>query len=341
MKPVGVVVIGRNEGDRLKRCLESLQGRGWPVVYVDSGSTDGSLALARTLNCETLPLDPSRPFSAARARNEGVSWMNRQRPELEYLQLLDGDTELLDGWVEEGVRALDGRPDVCAVVGRLKERHPEQSVYNRICDLEWTLPLGEVHMFGGIALMRVKAFVESGGFDASLIAGEEPELSQRLRRSGWKILSLEKDMALHDAGITRFGQWWTRALRSGHAYAQVCSRGSGLRNRFGLRACLRVWFWTVVLPVLAGLSFFLHRLAPLAAAALYPLQMLRIAFGLGRRGAAAGTALAYGILWLPSQVAQGLGQLKFLWTRLTRRESTLIEYKNVPAPGPVGKRENG
>jgi GT2 family glycosyltransferase len=341
VKAVGVVVIGRNEGERLKRCLDSLQGRGWPVVYVDSGSTDGSLALARNMNCEALALDPARPFSAARARNEGVSWMSRQRPELEYLQLLDGDTELLDGWVDEGLRALESRPDACAVVGRLKERHPEQSVYNRICDLEWKLPLGEVHMFGGIAMMRVKAFVEAGGFDASLIAGEEPEFAQRLRRSGWKILSLDKDMALHDAGLTRFGQWWKRALRSGHAYAQVCWMGSGLRGRFGLRACARVWFWIVVFPILAGLSYRVHPLAPLAAAALYPLQMLRIAFGLGRRGAPAGTALAYGMLWLPSQGAQWLGQLKFLWMRLTRRESTLIEYKSGPVTGPVGKRENG
>jgi len=330
VKPVGVVVIGRNEGERLKRCLGSLQGRGWPVIYVDSGSTDGSIALAQSMNCETLPLDAARPFSAARARNEGISWMSRRRPDLEYLQLLDGDTELLDGWIEEGVRLLDDRAEACAVVGRLNEIHPEQSVYNRICDLEWKLPAGEVQIFGGIALLRVKAFVESGGFNETLIAGEEPELSQRLRRSGWKIVSLERDMALHDAGITRFGQWWKRALRSGHAYAQVCSMGSGLWNRFGLRQCLRTWFWVALLPLGACLSTLLHPACPLAGAGIFLLQLIRIAVGIRRRGASAGTSAAYALLWLPSQAAQALGQLKFLWTRLLRRRSVLIEYKNAP-----------
>ena len=124
--------------------------------------------------------------------------------------------------------------------------------------------------------MRVKAFVEAGGFDASLIAGEEPELSQRLRRLGWKILSIEADMGLHDAGITRFRQWWKRALRSGHAYAQVCSRGSGLRERFGLRQCVRTWIWIFVLPLLAGLSIWIHPACPLGFAGLYLLQLVRI-----------------------------------------------------------------
>ena len=52
MSTVGIVAIGRNEGERLHRCLNSVVGRGLTLVYVDSGSTDGSIKLARNLGVE-------------------------------------------------------------------------------------------------------------------------------------------------------------------------------------------------------------------------------------------------------------------------------------------------
>src|SRR6476660_6372785 len=98
----GVVVIGRNEGDRLAACLESLRILDLPLVYVDSGSVDGSAALARSTAHVTavVELDPARPFSAARARNEGFAALRAARPAIEFVQFLDGDCTLADGWVE-------------------------------------------------------------------------------------------------------------------------------------------------------------------------------------------------------------------------------------------------
>jgi GT2 family glycosyltransferase len=337
MSGVGVVVIGRNEGERLKRCLESVVDRGRPTVYVDSGSSDGSVGLAKALGCSVLELDPARPYTAARARNEGVAWFGQHHAEVACVQLLDGDTELSSGWIDQGLELLEARKDLCAAFGRLHERHPELTVYNRICDLEWKMRAGEVHCFGGIVLIRVKAFLDAGGFDAGLIAGEEPELSQRLRRAGWKIWSAEADMGVHDAGITRFGQWWKRSLRSGHAYAQVCWLGTGVRDRFGLRQSLRTWFWIFGVPCLAALSYRLHPLAPLGAAALYLLQSARVGLGILGGGAAGSTAFLYGLLWLPTQLAQWFGQCKFLGSLLFRRKPRLIEYKAEPRPGADGR----
>ncbi len=335
MSDVAVVVIGRNEGERLKRCLESVLGRGRTVVYVDSGSGDGSVAAAKALGTEVIELDPSRPFTAARARNEGVDWLGRNRPGTDYVQLLDGDTELVADWIEKGAGLLDAQKDVCAVFGRLHERHPERSLYNRFCDLEWKMRPGNVHCFGGITLVRLKAFLEAGGFDSTLIAGEEPEFSMRLRRAGWRIWSADADMGLHDADITQFGQWWKRAVRSGHAYAQVFWSGTGLRNRFGLQQSMRTWFWVFWVPLAAGLSSLLHRYAPLAAPALYGLQSARVGLGTLRSGVGFPTAFLYGLLWLPMQVAQWLGQMKFLVFRLFRRKPRIIEYK-AATPGPGG-----
>ena len=56
--------------NRLRQCLLSVGSA--TIVYVDSGSTDGSIACAQSLGVESCPeLDLSIPFTAARARNAG------------------------------------------------------------------------------------------------------------------------------------------------------------------------------------------------------------------------------------------------------------------------------
>lgn len=332
---VAVVVIGRNEGERLDRCLEAVRNLGVPVVYVDSGSTDGSLEKAQGRGCAVVALDPATPFSAARARNEGFAEARRRWPSVRSIQFVDGDSELQPGWIERGRKALEERTDACAVIGILRERNPEASVYNRICDLEWRLPPGEVHTFGGIAMVRVGPFEEVGGFRVNLVAGEEPELSQRLREKGGKILSLDAPMALHDAAILRFSQWWRRAVRSGHAYAQVCWLGRGIRGRFGLRQSLRIWGWCLVIPAASVVLGILRPRWALAPAALLLLQLFRVGWSYRRRGASSGVAASYALHWFPSLVAQALGQCRFLLSLLTRRQPALMEYK-APTPGDAG-----
>ena len=331
MSGAGIVVIGRNEAGRLERSLDSAMAEGVPVLYVDSGSTDGSPQAALARGCALLRLDPARPFSAARARNEGVEELLRRAPDLDAVQLLDGDASLEPGWLALARRELDARPDVCAVIGRLREAHPEQSLWNRICELEWNQPAGDVHCFGGIVLLRVEAFRRSGGFNTGLIAGEEPELAQRLRGLGGRIASLDVPMAVHDAAMSRFRQWWRRCVRSGHAYAQVCASGRG-RRRFGLRQSLRVWAWGPGLAAAAAGAFWIHRGAPLLWPAVLLIQCARVAASVARRGAGPGLAAVYGALWPLSIFAQWLGQLRFL----ARRQKGLIEYK-----APAEARETG
>src|SRR5579872_4333993 len=92
---LGVVVIGRNEGERLRRCLGSLLDSTRSIVYVDSGSSDGSVAMSRSLGVEVVDLDMRTAFTAARARNEGFWHLVRVRPDLEYVFFVDGDCEVL------------------------------------------------------------------------------------------------------------------------------------------------------------------------------------------------------------------------------------------------------
>ncbi|MDB5171830.1 MAG: hypothetical protein JWN51_603, partial [Phycisphaerales bacterium] len=186
MPDIGLIAIGRNEGERLRRCLASVVGRGLVVVYVDSASTDGSADLARAMGVEVVDLDMSLPFSAARARNAGFERLLRVSPDVRFVQFVDGDCEIVPGWIERAKQTLETHGDAAVVCGRRRERFPEQSLYNRVADIEWNTPVGEAKSCGGDAMMRVAAFTQAGGYDPSIVAGEEPELCQRLRARDWK-----------------------------------------------------------------------------------------------------------------------------------------------------------
>ena len=229
MNDIGVVAIGRNEGERLRRCLLSLEkaGPGRATVYVDSGSEDGSVELARSMGVEVVELDMTRPFSAARARNAGFERLKEVAPGLKYAMFLDGDCEVADGWLARGRLELEARPKAAVACGRRREMFPEASVYNRLADLEWDSPIGEAITCGGDSMIRAEAFEEVGGFDPTASAGEEPELCQRLRQAGWTVWRVDAEMTRHDLAMTRFRQWWRRQYRSGYNGLDILTRFPG------------------------------------------------------------------------------------------------------------------
>lgn len=241
-KTIGAVVIGRNEGQRLLRCLASLPPEIDHVVYVDSSSTDGSVEAARAEGAEILSLDMATPFTAARARNAGFSKLMKCQP-FEFVQFIDGDCELCDGWLEAAIAFLSTEPEAAVASGQLRERNPDASVYNRLCDQEWDTPIGEARYCGGIAMMRAEAFRQIGGFNSTLIAGEEPELCVRLRAKGWKIWRLDCEMAWHDAAIMQFSQWWKRTKRGGYAFAEGAAMHGAPPERHWVRPTQSILVW--------------------------------------------------------------------------------------------------
>jgi cellulose synthase/poly-beta-1,6-N-acetylglucosamine synthase-like glycosyltransferase len=228
---------------------------------------------------------------------------------------------------------LEEHPEVAVVSGRLRERYPEFSVYNRLCDIEWDTPVGETAACGGIAMMRARAFREVGGFDPAVIAGEEPELCLRLRAEGWKIWRLDAEMAFHDAAMTSFAQWWRRSQRTGYGYALGASLHSGASERLWRRQQLRAVFWGAVLPVITLGGSFLHP-AALMLLFLYPLQLVRTAFRCRKLGA---FSLVYASSMTIGKFAEMLGIIRFNLDRLRGRRSTIIEYKTgAPDDGDRG-----
>lgn len=316
---VGVVVIGRNEGERLQRCLASLHSASSTIVYVDSGSTDGSPSLARDTGAEVVDLDMSVPFTAARARNEGFARLLISQPEVEFVQFVDGDCEVVAGWIDAARDFLMHHPEHAVVCGRRRERFPERSVYNRMCDDEWDTPIGDALACGGDAMMRVSAFQAVSGYRDSLIAGEEPELCLRLRQNGWRIHRLDRDMTLHDAAITRFGQWWKRTIRSGHAFAEGCWLHGAPPERHWVRETKRALIWGALLPVIImAMAVFNLPIAGVLALA-YPLQWTRLAW---RTKSPISSAFM-----MLGKFAEAWGALKFHMSRLQGTAGQIIEYK--------------
>jgi GT2 family glycosyltransferase len=319
----GIVAIGRNEGERLKRCLRSLPVSA-RIVYVDSGSTDGSDAWARDFGAEVVHLDLSTRFTAARARNAGFRRLLDMAPQIPYVQFVDGDCELASEWPATGITFLRDHADVAAVFGRRRERNPDRSIYNRLCDWEWDGPAGEARACGGDVMVRAAALQAVGGYRESLIAGEEPELCVRLRAAGWRIWRLNAEMTSHDAAMTRFTQWWKRTRRSGYAFAEGAQLHGAPPERHWVWESRRAWLWGVGLPLLCLAAGFVVMPWGWASFAIYPLQMLRQSL----RGT--GTfreRITKGFFQLLGRFPEALGQLQFLRDRLLGRATALIEYK--------------
>ena len=62
--------------------------------------TDGSNQMATEMGAEVIDLDMSRPFTAARARNEGLRQLLLHHPDVDFVQFVDGDCEVVPGWLE-------------------------------------------------------------------------------------------------------------------------------------------------------------------------------------------------------------------------------------------------
>lgn len=318
---VGAVVIGRNEGARLQACLGSIPA-GVRTVYVDSGSTDGSREVALAAGAQVVALDLARPFTASRARNEGFAALLAARP-VDLVQFIDGDCTLDPGWISAAAAFLAAHPQAVVACGRRRERFPGATVYNRLCDWEWDTPVGRALACGGDALMRARAFAVVGGFDPRLIAGEEPELCVRLRAAGGEVWRLDAAMTLHDAAMTRFGQFWQRARRAGHAGAEGAALHGARPERLGVAPTRRALLWGLALPLgaLGGAAL----VSPWALLLLmaYPAQVIRLArrYGPGRVGWERAALLT------AAKFPEMLGVAEYHLRRLAGRPKGLIEYK--------------
>ncbi len=326
MSQIGIVAIGRNEGQRLKRCLQGIKKQSDLIVYVDSGSADDSMAIAKNMGISTIQLDMETPFSAGRARNEGFFSLIQRHTSVQYVQFVDGDCELVDGWLSIAAMNLEADKHLAVVAGLRKERNPDLSIYNLLCDIEWNTPVGYADSCGGDFMVRVKAFQQVKGFNPVIIAGEEPELCYRLRRDGWKICRLDHLMTLHDASITRFSQWWKRTMRSGYAYAQGFALHGTEEEKFCFRDSLSIWWWAFLFPLsVVLLTLMVNSLFSLFLIT-YLVQFVKIVVFANKKILNCKNATFYGFFVFIGKFPQLIGQIMFFSRMIKKADQVTIEY---------------
>lgn len=328
---IGIVIIGRNEGKRLIHCLESVKRvaqNNTAIVYVDSGSTDGSCEAASELGVEVIELNCNSPFTAARARNTGFQYLHKKFLELKYVQFIDGDCELLPNWLSAASETLDKDPSIVAVCGWRRELFPERSLFNRICDVEWHMgTVGEVGHFGGDVMIRTAALTAVGGYDESVIAAEDDEVSVRLRQSGGKIVRIDQESTLHDANMTTFQQWWQRAIRGGYAFAQVSSMHGAKPERKFVKEVRRIWLWGVFMPISLLVMAPLTQGLSLIGLLRYPLSAVKLTLTTRKQAWSWSHSFAWGFFCSLSAFPNAFGVIRFYWDSFRKAQHKIIEYK--------------
>ncbi len=322
MSDIAAVVIGRNEGARLIACLDSLSDQVARIIYVDSGSTDHSVAEARNLGCDIVELPPDQPFTAARARNAGFAALEADNLP-DFVHFFDGDCRVEPGWIAKAKAHLESDDKLGLVTGWRSEIHREQSIYNALCDFEWHRPAGEIAACGGDMAVRSSAFIAAGRFNADVIAAEDDEFCVRLAKAGWKLWRLPEQMTHHDANMLHFGQWWQRAVRSGHGFAQV----GALHPSYFKPERARVVLFGGILPALAVMGLFVTGWFSLMILALYGISYLRTARGLSAEGLSVPEAQRHAMLLTLSKFPNIIGMWIYRWRRLRGASMRIIEYK--------------
>jgi GT2 family glycosyltransferase len=331
-RDVGLVVIGRNEARRLEQSLPGLDPSVRDIVYVDSGSSDDSIAVAKSNGAVVVELDRSTPFTAARARNAGFARLMQVAPGTSFVQFIDGDCLLEPGWISEAVQFLASNPTFAAVCGRRQEERPERNRFHMVTDMEWDTPIGETDYFGGDVMIRTAALASVGGYRDDLIAGEEPELCVRLRRAGWRIQRLDRLMTHHDIQMDSCRQWWRRSMRAGHAFAEGAALHAAGPERHWRRERRSIVVWGLVLPFVAlALAWWTSGWSLVALALALGILFLKATRSVARRGVPVRNAALYAAHCVASKAPQAIGAMRY-WTRRGARPR-IIEYRSRPVAG--------
>lgn len=318
---IAVIIIGRNEGERLEEAFLSVKKMNVKMIYVDSASTDGSIDIAKAHQVPFIELTQDRPLNAARSRNAGFDWVLENYPDIQFIHLLDGDCTLDPNWLSAAISELNENENIAAVTGRLREKEYEKSIYARLCDMGWYIRPGEIFTAGGVATIKAFIFNEIGGFNDSLIAGEELEFYSRIREKGYKLRCLEQEIGKHDSNISSYHEWWTRTVRTGFSYASAAKWKKQKKERVSLI------FWGGILPLMIVTSFFFSTLLGGLFILLYPIQVIRTFMKL-RTPYNAASRFLFAFFCVLDKFPAFLGFLKYHYAKMTGRKQQIIEYKN-------------
>ncbi|MBN1907879.1 MAG: glycosyltransferase [Deltaproteobacteria bacterium] len=251
---IGIVIIGINECSHIADCIKAIRAVNYPqdlldITYVDGGSSDNTPDLATGFEgVRVMQLNNPHP-TPGRGRNAG--WLTLSSP---IIQFLDADMIIDPDWFLHAHKLLEN--NIGAVTGTLKEIYPDKNIYHILAEMEWAGKEGPCDFFGGGVLISRKALEDANGYDEYLIAGEDPDLSYRIREKGWLIKRSGHTMAMHDINMSSFLKYLKRAFRGGYAYAEISFRYIKKNEKMWFRETLRILVRSL-LPLIIMLTGFI------------------------------------------------------------------------------------
>lgn len=216
---VTIVVIGLNEADNLAKTFRAIQQVKYPpnlieVIYVDSGSTDDSLSIARDY-CDKCFVENVHP-SAGRNRNRGLTEAKH-----DIVHFIDGDMAVDSNYLIKAVSILKDK-DVQAVVGQLEEQ--SKGIWNRLATLvsnDLKRDEGYTDFTSTGATYVRTALLSIDGYDERILRGQEIELGVRFKQAGYKIWSTLQVMGQHNYGNSSLYHYLLRFRANAKSLVQV------------------------------------------------------------------------------------------------------------------------
>lgn len=256
---ISVVIIGLNASVHIQSCIESVFACNYPqeqieIIYVDGGSSDQSVALAKVYDqVKVIELNSDRP-SPGKGRNVGLSYASHN-----YVQFLDSDTQLDSNWLAQAVGILKNS-EIASVSGNLDEVFPEKNFYHRVANLEWCNKTyeGYSQTFGGIVLVKKNLVEELGGYDENTHVGEDPDLSFRMHLKGYRHYELAIPMVEHDINMTSFKRYMKRCIRSGYGYALLGLRYRHTKEKLWFDKLLKRILRVFLVLFIASITYFIY-----------------------------------------------------------------------------------
>jgi glycosyltransferase involved in cell wall biosynthesis len=195
---LAVVIITKNLEWNIVRLLDSVY-EGFPdvkqVVLADSASTDGTVALARAYprDVKICLLSGDQRLTASAGR-----YVGQHNSDSEFILFLDGDVELLPGFIESAASVLRSNKDIGAVGGRLidvpKSERPADEDLPLVAKDSFE---DSDHVNGAGAVYRRSALEAADSFSVRVFSDEEPALAVRLQHAGYRVVRLDRSSVLH------------------------------------------------------------------------------------------------------------------------------------------------
>lgn len=193
---VSIVVIGRNEEENIGKCLDAAlaagnQIGGAEIIFVDSASTDDTVAIVQSYGIRVLSLKPDWKLTPAAGRFVGSHYTQG-----DFILFVDADTLVYRDFLPAALEHFQNNPAVGGIDGRLDDTNEDGEIlsdveerFEVVADVKW--------LRGPCCFYRREALDKAGSFNPHLAVEEEAELGLRLIKNGWKLQIIPLPMACH------------------------------------------------------------------------------------------------------------------------------------------------